>query len=68
MNVIFPGFDGVIERGIISKSKVNVVQPRTYEKLREIKIKKGIPRNQIKTVRIIKEKETLEYLLNSKLK
>ncbi len=67
-NLMFPGFDVALKRGTISKSQVNVVLPGTYESLRERKIKKGIPSNQIKTVRIIKEKETLEYLLNSKLK
>ena len=65
VNVEFPGFDGVIKKGIISKSLVHVVQPETYKKLREGKIKSGIPVNQIKTIRIIKEKDTLKYFLNS---
>ena len=65
VNVEFPGFDGIIEKGIISKSQVHVVKPETYKKLRESKIKSGVPVNQIKTIRIIKDKEILKYFLNS---
>ena len=67
VNAKFPGIDEVIKKGVISKSQVNVVKPGTYELMRERKIKKGMAINQIKTARIIKEKETVEYLLNSKL-
>lgn len=67
INEKFPGVDDVIKKGIISKSQVNVVKPGTYELLRERRIKDGVPVNQIKTVRIIKEKETLEYFLSSKI-
>ena len=65
VNVEFPGFDGIIKKGIISNSLVHVVKPETYKKLRENKIKSGIPVNQIKTTRIIKDKDTLNYFLNS---
>ena len=67
VNVIYPGFDDVIKRGTVAHSKVYVVKSGTYKILREKKIKEGIPANQIKTVRIIKEKETLNYFLNSEL-
>lgn len=67
VNVKFPGFDEVLKKGNISKSQVNVVKPGTYELYRERKIKNGTPVNQIKTVKIIKEKDTLEYFLNSKM-
>ena len=67
VTVMFPGFDEVIKKGTVSKSQVVVVKPGTYELLRESKIKNGISVNQIKTVKIIKEKDTLEYLLNSKI-
>lgn len=65
VNVLFPGFDEVIKKGVFSKSQVHFVKTGTYEMLRERKIKSGVPVNQIKTVRIIKEKDTLEYFLNS---
>ena len=65
VNVEFPGFDGIIKKGIISKSLVHVVKPETYKTLRERKIKSGIPVNQIKAIRIIKDKDTLKYFLDS---
>ena len=64
VNDEFPGFDGVIKKGIIAKSKVYIVKPGTYEILRDRKVKSGVPVNQVKTIRIIKDKDTLEYFLN----
>ena len=65
VNEKFSGFYGAIQKGIVSKSQVHIVKPGTYKMLRERRIKNGVPVNQIKTVRIITEKDTLEYFLNS---
>ena len=64
VNIEFPGFDGVIKKGILSKSLVHIVKPKTYETFRENKIKSGVPINQIKTVRLINDKNTLGYFMN----
>jgi len=63
VNKEFPGFDEVIKKGVLSKSLVHTVKAKTYEVLRENKIKSGIPVNQIKTVRLIKDVDTLSYFM-----
>ena len=49
-----------------SKSVVYTVKSGTYENYRMMKIKNGVPVNQIKTVRIIDKKEILDYLMKSR--
>ena len=64
VNNEFPGFDSVIKKGVLSKSLVHIVKAKTYETYRENKIKSGIPVNQIKTVKLINDKNTLAYFIN----
>ena len=56
----------MIEHADIAQSVIYTVKKGTYEKYREMKLKKDIPVNQIKTVRLIKDKETLQYFLDSR--
>lgn len=47
------------ESGDIADTVVYVMKKGTYQKIREKKIRSGIPVNQIKTLRVIKNKEQL---------
>lgn len=51
--------------GESDNSVVYCVKAGTYNEYRNLKIKKGIPVNQIKTVRFIKKEKDLEFFLSS---
>ena len=55
----------MIRVGESAHSVVHCVEKGTYSRYRDMKIKKGVPVNQIKTIRFIDTKEKLEYFLNN---
>ena len=61
-----PIFKSLIEHNNADSSVVYIVKFGTYAKHREIKAKKASSVNQVKAVRLIKDKETLNFFLNSR--